>query len=117
MLQRVRLRHRKVACLVRAGVWRRPAGPHPPRAAHSASFLPLGLRARRSPSRAPPPCPALPGTWRITMSFSSLWGSKPFSKTRWMAKVCLVGSRCLRSCAPSTATTDRKFLQQGRGRR
>ena len=51
------------------------------------------------------------------MSFSSLWGSKPFSKTRWMVNICLVGSRRRRSCAPSTATTDRKFLQQGRGRR
>lgn len=49
------------------------------------------------------------------MSFTSLTGSKPFSKTRWTANNCLVLSRSPRSCAPSTTTTDRKFLRQTDG--
>lgn len=50
------------------------------------------------------------------MSFSSSLALKPFSKTRWTAKICRVDSRCLRLCAPSTACTVWEFLQAARVR-
>lgn len=46
------------------------------------------------------------------MSFFSLKGLKPFSKTCWTLNVCRVCSRRRRLCAPSTTRTDRECLGQ-----
>lgn len=80
--------------------------PHLPPEAFAPAARPGALPRR---GRAGPTC-------RSTMSFSRFVRSKPFSKTRWTAKVCWVRSRRLRLCAPSTTCTVCEFLRAARGR-